>query len=89
MLFIRHASAPLLDLVEWVISENRQKSPVKAMRGIAKSKKAPLGGASRENDDFAALAPEKQPQQDDHRYRHAQQPEQNSASHVRLHEFLM
>jgi hypothetical protein len=33
-------------------------------------------------------AAEKQPQQNDHRDRHAKQPKQDSSSHVRLHEFL-
>jgi hypothetical protein len=33
-------------------------------------------------------AAEEQPQQDDDRYRHAQQPEQDSTSHIRLLEFL-
>jgi hypothetical protein len=32
-------------------------------------------------------AAEEQPQQNDHRYRHAEQPEQKSSSHVSLHEF--
>ena len=32
-------------------------------------------------------AAEEQPQQDDHRYRHAHEPEQKSFSHFRLHEF--
>jgi hypothetical protein len=32
---------------------------------------------------------EEQPQQNDHRYRHAEQPEQNSSSHISLHELLM
>jgi len=31
---------------------------------------------------------EEQPQQNDHRYRHAEQPEQKSSSHFRLHENL-
>lgn len=31
------------------------------------------------------LAAEKQPEQDDHRNRHTQQPKQKSASHYRLH----
>src|SRR5712664_1965766 len=33
-------------------------------------------------------AAEEQPQQKDHRYRHAQQPEQKSSSHFSLHENL-
>jgi hypothetical protein len=32
---------------------------------------------------------EEQPQENNHRDRHAEQPEQKSSSHVRLHEFLM
>jgi hypothetical protein len=38
--------------------------------------------------DYPTSAAEEQPQQNDHRYRHAQQPEQNSTSHVHLLEFL-
>ena len=37
---------------------------------------------------FALSAAEEQPQQNDHRYRHAHQPEQNPSSHVCLLEFL-
>jgi hypothetical protein len=38
-------------------------------------------------DDAMSVA-EEQPQQNDHRYRHAQQPEQNSSSHEVLLEFI-
>jgi hypothetical protein len=38
---------------------------------------------------FAGVsAAEEQPQQNDHRYRHAQQPKQNPSSHVSLHDSL-
>jgi hypothetical protein len=42
----------------------------------------------RQHVDDKRSAAEEQPQQKDHRYRHAEQPEQKSSSHFSLHENL-
>src|ERR1700733_7928994 len=57
---------------------------------IAAAKKAPPPAEliSPEVADRSISASEEQPQQDDHRNRHTDQPKQNSFSHFRLHQFL-
>src|SRR3984957_18581330 len=57
---------------------------------IAAAKKAPPPAEliSPEVADRSMSASEEQPQQDDHRNRHTDQPKQNSFSHFRLHQFL-
>jgi hypothetical protein len=76
-----------------VIAEFSRKSArhakINAARGAKKIRRRQILAEPdvRQHVDDKTSAAEEQPQQKDHRYRHAKQPEQKSSSHVSLHEF--
>jgi hypothetical protein len=76
-----------------VISEFLQKSARRSgfsTTALREKKAPPMTEPDLRNyADCLMSATEEQPQQNNHRDRHAKQPEQKSSSHVRLHEFLM
>jgi hypothetical protein len=77
-----------------VIAEFSRKSAlhakINAARGAKKIRRRQIlvEPDVRQHVDDKRSAAEEQPQQKDHRYRHAEQPEQKSSSHFSLHENL-